>query len=298
MELTTVFHPPRRRGLLIHAVGAVLMLAGGGVSFWMALQGEVGARFILLLMVSILLLAPLPLVIYRIYALLQSSYRMDRDGFRLRWGLRAEDIPLPEVEWIRPADEMGFRLPLPFWSMPGAILGVRNVEGLGLVEYLASDVGTMLLVATPRRIYAISPADRAGFERAFYRIIELGSLTPLSPYSSRPVAFAQRVWQDRAARLLMVIGFSLGGLLFFASAVIMSTRNQISLGFAANLKPFDPGPPERLLLLPVMGGFAYVINLLLGMFFYRREGQRPVAYLMWVGCVLTPLLLLIGLAFL
>jgi len=44
-------------------------------------------------------------------------------GLRLRWGLRAEDIPLPEIEWIRPASDLGFHLPKPFLSMPGALLG-------------------------------------------------------------------------------------------------------------------------------------------------------------------------------
>ncbi len=291
------FLPPRRRGLLVHALVAVFMAAGGGAAFWLALQGEVGGRLIILLMASIFLLAPLPLVLYRAYALSQASYSMDRDGLRLRWGLRAEDIPLPEVEWIRPAAEMGFRLPLPFWNAPGAILGVRHIEGLGAVEFMASETKSMLLVATPRRVYAISPADREGFEHAFYRIIEMGSLTPLSPYSARPVAFAQRVWQDRLARILITTGFSLEGLLFFVAALVMTTHRSISLGFNANLKPFDPGPPERVLLLPVIGVFAYVIDLLLGMFFYRRDEQRPVAYLMWVCCVLTPLLLLIGISF-
>ncbi len=297
MPVTSTFYPPRRRGLIIHGLAALLMGIGGGIAFWLALQGEVGARFILLLMASILLLAPLPLVLYRAYALWQANYHMDRDGLRLRWGLRAEDIPLPEVEWIRPAAEMGFRLPLPFWRAPGAILGARNIEGLGPVEFMASEVKPLLLIATPRRVYAISPADREGFEHAFYRIIELGSLTPLSPFSARPVAFAQRIWQDRLARMLIITGFGLGGLLFLASAWVMATQASISLGFAANLQPFEPGPPERLLLLPVMGSLAYLLDLTAGVFFYRRAEQRPVAYLVWVGCVLTPLLLLIGLAF-
>ena len=298
MEMVNVFLPPRRRGLLVHALVAVFMAAGGGAAFWLALQGEVGGRLLILLMVSILLLAPLPLVLYRAYALSQASYSMDRDGLRLRWGLRAEDIPLPEIEWIRPAEEMGFRLPLPFWNAPGAILGARNIEGLGTVEFMASEVKSMLLVATPRRVYAISPVNREAFEHAFYRIIEMGSLSPLSPYSARPAAFAQRVWQDRLARILIISGFSLEGLLFFVAALVMTTRRSISLGFNANLKPFDPGPPERLLLLPVMGAFAFVLDLLLGMFFYRRDEQHPVAYMVWACCVLTPLLLLIGITFL
>jgi hypothetical protein len=297
METKIIFSPPRRKGLLVHITAALLMLGSGGICFWQALQSADGSTFIFLLMLSIVLLVPVPLLVYRAYALAHGSYRMDRDGLQLRWGLRAEDIPLPEVEWVRPAAEMGFRLPLPFWSIPGAILGTRNVDGLGLVEFMASEVKSMLLVATPQKVFAISPGDLKGFERSFYRIIELGSLTPLSPISVQPAAFAQRIWKDRVARILTAAGLGMTVLLFLVSAVLISSRNSISLGFDANLKPFDPGPPERLLLLPVMGGIVFVIDVLVGMFFYRREQQRLVAYLMWVCSILMPLLLLVGLAF-
>lgn len=292
-----MFLPPRRRGLLLHAAVISVMGAVGGLSFWQALQGEVGLRFILLLATSMGFLAPLPFVIYRAYALSRATYQMDRDRLRLTWGLRVEEIPLPEVEWVRPAAELGFLLPLPLMSIPGAILGVRQVEGLGRVEFMASELGSMLLVATVRSVYAISPAERRQFETAFYRIMELGSLTPAAPFSAQPVAFAQRVWADRVARMMLMAGLSLAGVLFLFSAYLITVRESISLGFDANLKPFNPGPPEHLLLLPVLGGFLYLIDLVVGVFFYRREAQRMTAYLVWAGCVLAPLLLLIALFF-
>lgn len=273
------------------------MGALGGVCFWQALQGETGLRFVLLLAVSVALLAPLPFVIYRAYALSRAHYQMNRDRLRLVWGLRVEEIPLPEVEWVRPAAELGFRLPLPLLAVPGAILGVRQVEGLGKVEFMASEVAPLLLVATARSVYAISPAERNQFENTFYRIMELGSLTPTAPFSALPVAFAQKVWADRVARILLMAGLSLAGVLFLASAYLISVRDAISLGFDANLRPFNPGPPERLLLLPVMGGLLYLIDLVVGVFFYRRQAQRLTAYLAWSGCVLAPLILLIALFF-
>lgn len=292
-----MFSPPRRRGLLLHTAIVVAMGTLGGLCFWQALQGETGLRFILLLAVSVAFLAPLPIVIYRAYALSRASFHMDRDRLRLVWGLRVEEIPLPEVEWVRPAAELGFRLPLPLFSVPGAILGVRQVEGLGKVEFMASDVRSLLLVATANRVFAISPAERKQFETAFYRIMELGSLTPVKPFSAQPVAFAQKVWSDRIARIQVMVGLILVGVLFMASAYLISVRNQISLGFDASLKPFNPGPPERLLLLPVMGVFLYVIDLVMGIFFYRRPDQHRMAYLMWSNCILAPLILLIALFF-
>jgi hypothetical protein len=297
VDIERVFTPPRRRGLLLHAAIIIALGAVGGVCFWQALQGEAGLTFVLLLAASVAFLAPLPFILYRAYALSRASYQMDRDRLRLTWGLRVEEIPLPEVEWVRPAVELGFRLPLPLFSVPGAILGVRQVEGLGRVEFMASEVGSMLLVATGRSVYAISPAERKPFETAFYRIMELGSLTPAAPLSVQPVAFAQRIWSDRVARVLLMAGLSLAGALFLVSAYLITARDAISLGFDANLQPFNPGPPEHLLLLPVLGGLLYLIDLVVGVFFYRREAQRLTAYLVWAGCVLTPLLLLIALIF-
>jgi len=234
------------------------------------------------------------LFLYRGFALVQSGYTLDRDGLRLRWGLRGEDIPLPQIEWVRPAAELGFRLPLPFFQWPGAVVGKRKVEGLGEVEFLASDVRLLLLVATPQKIYAISPADGRAFIRSFRQIIELGSLTPLPSYSVLPAAFLQKVWQDRPARWLTLAGLALTGVLFILAGLIIPTRATISLGYDALRQPLDPVSADRLLLLPLLGAAAYVVDLFTGLLFYRRDDQRPLSYLLWGSSVLTPLLLFLA----
>jgi hypothetical protein len=234
------------------------------------------------------------LLLYRSFALAQSSYTLDRDGLRLRWGLRGEDIPLPQIEWVRPAAELGFRLPLPLFQWPGAVVGRRKVEGLGEVEFIGSDVRLLLLVATPQKVYAISPADGRAFIRSFRQIIELGSLSPLPSYSVLPAAFLQKVWQDRPARWLVLAGLALTGILFILAGLIIPTRSTISLGYNALRQPLDPVSADRLLLLPLLGSVAYLGDLLAGLFFYRSDVQRPVAYLLWGSSVLTPILLFLA----
>ena len=96
---------------------------------------------------------------------------------------------LPLALWLPPRS-----LPLPPLSFPGAIIGLRQVEELGEVEFLASDTKTMLLVATPQKVYAISPEDTRGFVRTFQIAMEMGSITPLTAYSAEPAAFARRVY--------------------------------------------------------------------------------------------------------
>ena len=61
--------------------------------------------------------------------------------------------------------------------------------------------------------------------------------------------------------------------------------------------PVEPGPPERLLLLPVLGTFTYVLDLLLGLYLYRFLPLRPVSFLLWVAALITPILLIISVVY-
>jgi hypothetical protein len=296
MEIQTSFLPPRRTGLIFHIATGLVLSGTAALVFLLVNQRAAGSNFVLGILFSVLLAAPLPLLVYRGYALTQADYTLDRDGLRLRWGLRGEDIPLPLIEWVRPANEMGFRLPLPFLQWPGAVLGKRKIEGLGEVEFIASDLRTLLLVATPEKIYAISPADQRGFIRSFRQIIELGSLTPIPSYSVLPAAFLERVWSDRPARWMMLVGLALTLVCFFLAGLLIPARQSVFLGYDANRLPLDPVTPERILLLPLLGSVTYVIDLLAGLFFYRRDEQRIIAYLLWGSSVLTPILLLLAMA--
>lgn len=290
----SVFPPPRKRGLILRGVGVAALGLAGTACLLLSLRQQVGAMFVVLLLLSIVFYLPIPLAAYRAYALLNASYTLERDGLRLRWGLRAEDIPLPEIEWVRPAAELGFHLPMPWLALPGGLLGARSLPELGTVEFIASEEQSLLLVATRQKIYAISPADPGAFIHAFQRAIELGSLAPLPSYSSQPVAFVARIWRDIPARILLLLSLGLTVALFVLAGLLIPGRGQIALGFSPEGQPLEAGPAARLLLLPVLAAFTFVTDLIAGMYFYRHPSQRPVAYLLWVAGVLTPLLLIIA----
>ncbi len=294
----TVFTPPRTRGLLVHIAGVLILGVAAGFSIYFALQQQVGMYSAMLLLLSLVLLLPFGLGIYRGFALMRAHYTLERDGLRLRWGLRSEDIPLPQIEWVRPASDMGFPMPLPLLPAPGSILGTRVIEGLGPVEYMASEFGKMLLVATPEKIYVISPADPKAFQRAFQRAIEMGSLSPIPSFSTLPVAFLQRVWADRLARVAILASLALTIALFVLVVLLIPTRAALPLGFDKAGQPISAGPSERLLLLPVLATFSLVVDLVGGLFFYRYEDTQPVAYLLWVAGNITPLLLMAATLFL
>ena len=289
MLFPAVFLPPRRLGLLLNAVLIVLLGAGAAVSFFSAFNLPAGASFSLRLLLGSLLTLPLGLVLYRSYALLTASYTIERDGLRLRWGLRGEDIPIPEVEWVRPASDLVVPLPRPFLSWPGALLGSIQTPDLGQVEFLAAENRTLLLIATHQKIFAISPADPSGFSRTFHRTTELGSLLPIPSFSTRPAVYIGTVWQDRTARFLTAAGLILAVLLFVAVGLGLGSRDLISLGFGPDRQPLEPVPAVQVLLLPVLSALGYFIDLVLGFFYFRRADRRPLAYLLWAGGVVTPL---------
>ncbi|MHC1782772.1 MAG: PH domain-containing protein [Anaerolineaceae bacterium] len=291
------FKPPLGQGLILQGAALLVLSGGAAAAVWFALQFAVGVNFILLLLLALALFLPLPLLIYRFYALLTARYTVEREGLRLRWGLRAEDIPLSEIEWVRMASDLPFDLPRPRLTWPGAMLGTRRVRELGIVEYLAAGSNNLTLIASPNRVYAISPVDAKGFIAAVQNANELGSLLPFTPLSTQPAMFLRRVWQDAAARWLILTGLLLDLALFVLVSLVIPTRTQISFGFDPSGAPLPPGPPQMLMLFPILAGSTFILDLFVGLFFYRSEEQRPAAHMLFASMLLPPLLLIIALAF-
>lgn len=279
------FRPPRQRGLLFHAGTGIVLSACSAFCFFNGLRQTDGIYIVLFFTLSLLFFAPLPLIIYRAYALVRASYRLERDGLRLRWGLRAEDISLPDIEWIHRASDLSANLPSPPLAWPGAFLGTVKVRSLGVVEYLASSRDTLLLIAGRNKVFAISPENPDLFLRAFQQVFEMGSLQPISSASIMPAAYIAQIWGDRRARLLFIASFSLVLLLFASAGLIIPGRGSISLGFYPNGQPLPSVPPGQAILLPILGAFVFVIDLAAGLFLYRRENTRLVALMIW-GCAI------------
>lgn len=297
MSETNFFYPSHRFGLIFHAIAILALVVGGAWSLWQATQAEVGPTFLLYLLPTLLALAMVPVLAYRAYALWRASYSLERDGIRLRWGLREEVIPMDVVGWVRPANEVGFSLPLPRMRWPGAVLGVRRLPDGSQVEYLAAQTGQLILIAAFGRVFAISPADPDEFLRTYQRLSELGSLTPLPARSLYPAFLLARVWATKPARYLLLGGLILSLGLLVVVSLLVPSRPVISLGFNPDGTPTDLVPSVRMLLLPFLNSFFYLADLLAGLFFYRREGGQALAFLLWGSGVLTALFFLSAVIF-
>lgn len=284
------FQPSRRTGILLQGGLILVLIVAGGYFFSLAAQTLSGLDFLLYMLIALVIFAPMPVLVYRLYALLNAVYILGRGGLKIRWGLRREDIPLNQIEWMRPAGELGFRLPMPWLRWPGALLGTRKVPELGQVEFIASDVAHMILVATPSKVYAVSPEKTNQFMSLFQQINELGSLAPLETQSVSPGLLLGRVWEDRLARVLILSSFGIGLFLLAGVAILVPGLEAI-----AWTEPGIMAPAERLLLLPILNGIVWLFNVIVAIFLYRRGGDLQIAaYLLWGSSALTGILLIIG----
>jgi len=297
MQDAISFEPDRRMGLIFHTVSIILLvlLALGGQ--WQAVQANISPISSLNLLPVLAAALIGPILAYRIYALQSAVYTIQRDGIRLRWGLRSEDIPMNQVLWIHPASDLSAPLPLPRFRFPGAVVGRRSIPGDGEVEFLASDVRQLLLIATESGGFAISPAQPERFLQVYQRFTEMGSFAPLTPRSVYPAFLLKTVWSSTIARSLLLICFSLSLILLVWVGFATPGRETIHLGFYPDGSPGDLMPATRLYLLPLLDASFLLVGVLVGLFFFRRDESRPVSYLLWFTNAFTSLLFLFAVFF-
>lgn len=293
---TGLFPPAKRGGLAFHGL---LILVLSGLSAWgfLSLAGiELGPAFVLYLLLGIIAFAPIPILGYRAYALFRAQYRLDRDSLELRWGLRDEIIPLSDIEWVRPVDDLTHPLLVPPTALPGAILGLRRHRDLGIVEFLASRRRSLLLVGTPGRVYAISPANPADFLETFARAVELGSLREAKSKSQFPSLVFANAWELGIVRFLWLATLFLNlGLAAWISMLIPSSPI-FALGLRPDRSP-DAVPSSQLIIIPLLSALLSLIGWIAGLFFFRWSKRRALSVLLWGSGALSSLLFVLAVLF-
>ncbi|MCC6299241.1 MAG: hypothetical protein IT314_08075 [Anaerolineales bacterium] len=292
------FPPSKQFGLLVHGIIIIALAGISGWGFFNLTRAQVGPSFVNFLLIGIIAFAPIPFFGYRAYALFKADYYIDRDSLAIVWGLRVEDIPLTDIEWVRPASDLSSPLAMPRFRLPGAALGTRRHPDLGLVEFIASNTRNIILIATSKRVFAISPKDAAALVRTFARATEMGSLSPAEPVSVYPSFIVTQAWQTPIARFLWVSGLLLNIGLIVWVGILIPTLNQIPFGFDAFGAPNDPTASSRLILLPLLSMLLFISGLVAGLYFYRWDNTRPLAVILWVSSAVCALLFLMAVLFL
>lgn len=283
------FPPPKRNGLIVHGTILFVLVIITSVGFINLSNAEVGPNFLIALLVSLIAFIPIPIFSYRAYSLWRADYFIDRDSLAIHWGLRVEDIPLNDIEWIRPADDLTTPLTFPPLSLPGGLLGVRRHPDLSTVEFLASDSKKLLLIATAKRIFVISPDDPSALTQTFARATELGSLAPAEAKSVYPSFVFTQAWGNNFVRYLWLVTLLLNIGLFIWASIIIPSTSQVLLG----QRP-EPSPSSQLIILPVVSLLISVIGWIAGLYFYRWERERILAFIVWGSGTLASLLFLLA----
>ncbi len=291
------FPPPKRRGLIVHGIIILVLTVIVIVGFVNLSRAQVGPAFLISLLVSLAAFAPIPFFAYRAYSLWRASYHLDRDSLNIHWGLRLEDIPLTDIEWIRSADDLTNPLVLPSLRLPGGLLGVRRHPDLGVVEFLAADATKLLLVATAKRVFVISPDDAAGLAQTFARATELGSTTPAEAKSIYPSFVVTQAWENGLARYLWLTALFLNiGLFIWASVIIPSTP-RVALGPQFAGSELATVPSSQLIIFPVASLLLAIGGWIAGLYFYRWDRERVLAFIVWGSGTLSSLLFLVAVLF-
>ncbi len=298
MAESFIFLPRKTFGIVAHAVAILAILSGCAFLGWKAFQQTNGSMLVLYLLGAVGLFILLPLAGYRGYALLKGYYSLKRDGLRIRWGLRAEDVPLSEVIWVRPATDLEVPLKRPPFAFPGSLLGLVDHPDLGEVEFIASGMENLVIVSTINKVFAVSPELMDEFVQRFQRALEMGTLTPMEPYSAVPAAFLRQIAQDKYGRSLIPGAFGLTLSFVVIVGLSISARPTVSIGYDPTGNPLAPVSSMRMLLLPVLGVILFILGTIAGIMLYRNPESRAVSRLVWVSSLVTPVLLIMASALL
>ena len=289
MDKKISHRPPIRRGLVVHLGFLLIFLAASGYFLWSALIQQVRGFFILYLIACVVSFLPFPYFLYRLISLLRAKYSLSRDGVSFQWGLRTEDIPMAEIEWVRLPEDIALKLPKPRVIFPGIILGVRNHMDLGKIEYIASDFNKLLLIATKKQVFALSPRDISAFQSDFNRFAEMGSITPITEQSSQPQFIITALFRDKAIRGLFIPSAILSMLLLIVISFIIPTRDTVPLGLEAIGANRKESSSERLILLPLLSLFVFFIDFGFGSYLFRKKGFKSAAYIVFASALILPI---------
>jgi hypothetical protein len=166
-----------------------------------------------------------------------------------------------------------------------------------VVEFLASDAKKLLLVATAKRVFVISPENPAALTQTFARATELGSLTPTESKSVYPSFVITQAWASNLARYLWLTTLFLNLGLFVWTSLVIPTIPRVALGPQFAGSELATVPSSQLIIFPVASLLLSVAGWVAGLYFYRWEKERVLAFIVWGSGMVMSLFFLIAVLF-
>jgi hypothetical protein len=286
-----VFKPLKSTGLAF-GLAAVMILVGAEISALAFLRGA--ALSFLAFLTLCFFVASLPILSfigYRCYGLALGRYVLSRNALVVEWGGRRELIPLEKVAEVRAVTEpteVAALQPGGF-SWPGCLVGRAKLPSLGQVEFLAgTDAHGLVIVRYEGGCLVLSPPDPLAFAQAFAGLQAEGPSAKIEPESMVPGFQRWSLWRDWPVLALVAAG-GVSELLLIGYLLLVypALPAEVALHFNAQGQPDRFGTPLNLFILPLIGGLTWSLNTLLGLWLRRREGEHPLAHLLFGASLLT-----------
>ncbi|HLF01928.1 MAG TPA: PH domain-containing protein [Anaerolineales bacterium] len=293
--------PPRALGLII-GFTLLIVLAAADALFaliiWRTPTQTDSFAFVPIWVGLIVISIPLlGFVGYRTFSLLNAHYRFTQNALVIVWGPVKQIIPMADISGlILGSDVIGDLAPRGLW-WPGCLVGRGHTKSVGdLMYYATTPQSGQIIIATGQGGYVISPENIEEFVNLFEEEGRRG-ITEEVPYAqNRPEFYDWKLWQDRWAAALLGAGLIVPFILLIVIAVqFPSLPGNIPLHFDGLGQVDRTGPPTGLLILPAIGGIAWLVNGLIGVALYAlRQNERPTAYLLWSSALIVQVFLWIA----
>jgi hypothetical protein len=177
------------------------------------------------------------------------------------------------------------------------VTGIRRFQRGPEVEFLASKAKELVIISAGERYYAITPQNRDEFLSTYYQLTEMGSITPLQSATIRPALIVNEIIANRPILLILIGGGLLSLSLLIWTLLVIPARDLVSLGFTPSGEPQPGLDSVRLVLFPIINTTAYLTNLFLGLFLFRNQENRYLAYILWGSSLVVAILFHIAMLF-
>lgn len=285
--LMLVSHPPRSPGVI---AGILLTLALILLDLILLLFMITQPISLLTFFSGLLLLCTLPAILligYLTHTLPHARYHIESDTLIIDWGSLTQAIPLDHIRALVRGCDLDRVRRFRGLRWPGCYIGqgeiIDHERAYPIRFYATRPLAQQLLLVTDTLTYAVSPYDLENFQ-ASVAALQSARFAPRSRTSpSRPFLLDWPIWQDQTAHLLLLLPALVNLLLFaYLSFIYQRLPSPTPLQIDAVGHVIRLGTPLSLFLLPAGGLVAYLINILIGWFFYQWRREPSLAYLIWI----------------
>ncbi len=217
---------------------------------------------------------PVLLLVFQLFQIARSSYVANREGLTINWGFQKMVIPIQEIEWIRPYDQMGYTIPLPSLEKIGVLSGKLFYKDLGDILFFATSSRHAYLIGTTREVLFLSPADPKAFEKGIQDAVYRGSITPLERKDIQITSPTREIHSHPQVYIPLGLSilFSVG--LFVLFGFTISMKDSIRVGFVR----FDPA--AGVVLLPIISAVFTTLNTIFAPKMLKNQELSLYAFLL------------------